>query len=356
MKTFLAILFLSAAVSYLVTPLAVRLAFLVGAVDLPGERKVHRKAMPRLGGLAIMLGFSVPWTIFYLIQNRISEIFLNYERLFAALMIAALMMFTLGFYDDVRGASAPKKFAVQFIAALMLYLNGFRITTISNPFGGVFELGLWSLPVSVLWIVGVTNAINLLDGLDGLVTGVTACMALALAVINIHTGNIIVALLTLCLAGACIGFLPHNFSPAKTFMGDCGSLFIGMMLACIGILSLFKAVTVAFFAVPLLLFGVPLYDTFSVMIGRAIRGKSLFKADKTHIHHRLLQLGWTQRQVVGFLYAVSVVLAILAVDFTINHSNYRLFFGLSAVAAVLVKIVFMWRARHPAKASPNDLR
>jgi len=220
MKTYVAILVISALATFGFTPLVRWLAFRLGAMDLPGERKVHREPMPRLGGLAVFIGFCSPWAGFYLLDNVVTETFQNYEKLFAALMLGAAAMLALGVWDDLKGLNAVQKLAVQILTAVGLYAAGFQITVLSNPFGNPIQLGFWSLPVSVLWIIGITNAINLLDGIDGLATGVTACIALSLALINILANHIIVALLTLCLAGACLGFLPHNFSPARIFLGD----------------------------------------------------------------------------------------------------------------------------------------
>ncbi len=345
MKTYLAILIMSALVTYFLTPFAKRLAFLWGAVDMPGERKIHHQPMARLGGVAVFVGFCSPWAAFYFLDNRVTATFQNYERLFGGLVIGAAMMFALGLYDDIRGAGARQKFLFQIVAALGLYLNGYRITVLSNPFGAPIELGWFSLPISVLWMVGITNAMNLLDGIDGLATGVTACIALSLAIINIAAGNIMVALLTLCLAGACLGFLPHNFAPAKIFLGDAGSLFIGLVLSCIGILSLFKAVTATFILVPILLFGLPLYDTLSVMFGRMLRGKPMFQADKTHIHHRLLELGWSQKKAVFTLYTLTLLFGFLAVEISRDREPYTALFGLAILLVVVVRIYFLWRGR-----------
>ncbi len=319
MKTYLAVLIVSALATYFLTPLVRWLALRWGAMDLPDERKIHSHPMPRLGGLAVFGGFCSPWAFFYLLENLVTARFHNYEKLFLALMLGAAAMLALGVYDDLKGANATKKFVVQIITAIGLYYGGFQITVLSNPFGPPWQLGWLSLPASVLWIVAITNAINLLDGIDGLVAGVTACIALALAIINILAGNVLVALLTLCLAGSCLGFLPHNFSPARIFLGDSGSLFIGIVLACIGILSLFKAATVTFIVVPLVLFGLPIYDTLSVMWGRLRRGAPVFQADKSHVHHRLLKLGLNQQQVATILYGITLLLGAVGIFFSLEQ-------------------------------------
>ncbi len=348
MKTYLAVLIFSALGAYFLTPFAGHLALRWGAIDQPGGRKIHKKPMARLGGLAVFGGFCIPWITFYFYGNRVSSIFLNYEKLFYSLMIGGVAMLGLGIYDDIKGANASKKFLVQIGVAVWLYFAGYQITRLSNPFGAPFELGWLSFPVTILWIVGLTNAFNLLDGIDGLATGVAICTSLALALINILGDKVLVGLLTLSLAGACLGFLPHNFSPARIFLGDTGSLFIGLVLSCIGILSLFKAATVTFVVVPVALFGLPLFDTLSVMAGRLWRGKPLFHADKTHVHHRLLRLGWNQKETAIFLWGVTLVLGTIAVDLSIRQSLRTVLFGVSMLAVLLFTIWHSWRRREEA--------
>lgn len=358
MKTFIGIFVVAALGAFFATPWARRLAHLLGALDLPSERKIHSKITPRLGGTAVFFGFCAPLLTFYIIENRVTSIFLNYEKATLALVLAGMAMLALGIYDDCKGADARKKFTIQILTATALYLfAGFRIDVLSNPFGAPIRLGWFSFPLSVLWMVMITNAINLLDGIDGLVTGVTAIIALSLGVINVMYGNIFIAVLTFCLAGACLGFLPYNFAPSRIFLGDSGSLFIGMTLGGISMYSLFKEKTATLLAVPLVLFGLPLFDTTSVMIGRWARGRPLFQADKSHIHHRLLELGLTQRQAALFLYAITLLLSVLSIS-TITNGE-----GLQAAAAFFLALAtgwLIWRMRlareAKAKCSPSNKR
>jgi UDP-GlcNAc:undecaprenyl-phosphate/decaprenyl-phosphate GlcNAc-1-phosphate transferase len=337
MKTYIGIFFVAAVGAFFATPWARRLAKRLGALDTPSDRKIHSQVTPRLGGLAIFFGFSVPLLAFYLVENRVTTIFLNYEIPTFALLGAGVMMLALGIYDDCKGADARKKFTAQILAATALYfLGGFRIDALSNPFGEPLQLGIFSFPFSVLWVVMITNAINLLDGIDGLVAGVTAIIALSLGIINVIYGNIFISVLTFCLAGACLGFLPHNFAPARIFLGDSGSLFIGITLAGISMYSLFKEKTVTLLAVPLVLFGLPLFDTTSVMIGRLARRKPLFEADKSHIHHRLLELGLTTRQAAVFLYIVTGLLSALSISSILNQDESQ------AIAALLLVLATGW--------------
>lgn len=344
-KTYIAVLVVSSLASFLLTPLVRRLAFHLKAIDQPDARKVHKVPMPRLGGLAVFGGFCVPFVFFYLLDNRVTITFQNYERLFLALMIGATLMLSLGVVDDIKGLSARQKFPFQIITALALYYGGYQITLLSNPLGDSFHLGWLSLPVSILWIVGVTNAINLLDGIDGLATGVTVCISLSLAIINILNDNILVALLTLCLAGACLGFLPYNFSPARIFLGDSGSLFIGLVLSSIGIISLFKITTATIVIVPLVIFGIPLFDTSAVFFGRLLRGDPLFRADKTHLHHRLLRMGFNHRQACFLLYGVSALLGAVAIFVNVNRTP-RLVLVTTGLAVLLaVSVLFALRKK-----------
>jgi UDP-GlcNAc:undecaprenyl-phosphate/decaprenyl-phosphate GlcNAc-1-phosphate transferase len=236
-KTYMVVLLVAAAGAFMLTPSVIRLALTWGAVDHPSSRKVHQKVMPRMGGLAVYFAFCLPWAGLYLIDNPVSAAFRDFEKRFAVLVFGATTMLLLGIYDDLKGANAGKKLIVQVGAAFVLWAGGIRIEDLAIPWSDPIDLNWFSLPVTILWIVGVTNAINLLDGIDGLVTGVTAVMAICLAIINVLSGNILLALLTLSLAGACLGFLPYNHSPARIFLGDTGSLTIGIVLGGIGVLS-----------------------------------------------------------------------------------------------------------------------
>lgn len=356
MKTYFTILLVSALAAFLLTPLVRRLAFAIGALDVPDSRKIHREPMPRLGGVAVFLGFAAPWLLLYLLDNRVAQVFRQHEMLFLALLAGGLAMLLLGAADDMRPVRAVHKLLAQGVVAAGLYFAGFRITELSVPFGAPLALGWLALPVSVLWIVALTNAVNLLDGIDGLVAGVTAIIALSLALINLLTGNILVALLTFGLAGAALGFLPYNFSPARIFLGDSGSLFVGLMMACIGTLSLFKATTATFILAPLVLFGLPLFDTTSVVFGRLRRGQHIFKPDKTHVHHRLLGLGLTQRQAAILLYVITALLGFSAVVLS-WRANAATFLAVAALAAAVFGMLgtWTWRIRRlngqPARAA-----
>lgn len=358
-KTYIAMLIISALGSWALTPLAIRLAKRWGAMDQPGPRKLQVRPMPRLGGLAVYFGFLLPWAGLYFLQNPVEAKFREFETLFAGLVFAATAMLALGIYDDIRGANAATKFTVQIAVAIVLWVFGYSIDEIRNPWGGALHLPAWfGLPLTVLWIVGVTNAINLLDGIDGLVSGVTAVLATALAVINVLSNDIVPALLTICLAGACLGFLFWNHEPAKIFLGDSGSLTIGIVLACTSIISLFDAGATRanpLLSVPLILFALPVFDTLRVMLTRIWNGVSPFKADKTHVHHHLLAMGMNHRQASWTLYAVAAGTGSFAVALTRMPLDRQL--SLSVFFAAVAGVAFMvWRLGFSggAKDGPED--
>lgn len=342
-KTYLVMLVISAVGSWALTPLAIRLAIRWGAVDQPGGRKVHLLPMPRLGGLAVFLGFFLPWIGLYFIHNPVSERFRNFETLFGGLVIGATSMLLLGIYDDIKGANALTKFSIQILVSVVLFFFGYSIDEVQNPWGGMMIVPVWvSLPVTVLWLVGVTNAINLLDGIDGLVSGVTAVLATSLAVINVLSNEIVPALLTICLAGACLGFLLWNHAPARIFLGDSGSLTIGMVLACISVITLFDSGSKKaspLLSVPFILFSLPVVDTFRVMLTRIAKGGSPFKADKNHVHHHLLALGMNHRQAAWTLYVVAAGTGAFAVALSRMPMDRQLtlsvFFAAVAGAALM---------------------
>ena len=359
-KTYLAMLVISALGSWVLTPIAIRLAHRWGAVDQPGPRKVHAKPMPRLGGVAVFMGFLLPWIGLYFLHNPVEAKFREFDTLFAGLVLAATTMLLLGIYDDIKGANAGTKFVIQISVAIGLWFLGYSIDEIRNPWGGQIVLPPWlSLPFTVLWIVGVTNAINLLDGIDGLVSGVTAVLATALAVINVLSNDIVPALLTLCLAGACLGFLLWNHAPARIFLGDSGSLTIGIVLACISIISLFDAgATKAspLLSVPLILFALPVFDTLRVMISRMLKGGSPFKADKSHVHHHLLALGMNHQQAAWTLYVVAAGTGAFAVALSRMPLDRQLTMSVF-FAAVAGGALMVWRIgfRNRPDSSADDI-
>ena len=297
-------------VALITTPVVKSLAFHVGAVDVPRDaRRMHNHPIPRMGGLAIFLGFLLSVLLF-----------LPLTRQMRGMLLGAVIIVILGIFDDIYALPAKPKFLVQIVAALIAVLMGNSISIVSNinifsddPF---WHLGWLSIPVSVLWIVGITNAVNLIDGLDGLACGVSTISSLTLLVIAMVVAEPEVALITGALAGGCMGFLPYNLNPAKIFMGDTGSTFLGFVLAVVSIQGLFKFYTIISFAVPFLMLGLPIFDTCFAIVRRLAKGQSPMVADRGHIHHRLIDMGFSQKQSVAVLYLISGMLGVSAVVLT----------------------------------------
>ena len=299
----------SFAFTFATTPLVRRFAFKIGAIDIPKDnRRMHKKPTPRIGGLAIIFGFTVATLCFAQPSRQL------YGTLSGAAIIAIM-----GVIDDCKNLPAKLKFVIQIIAALVVVFAGdIKIDVFTNP-NFLSDNPYWVLPewlsvtLTVIWIVFITNAVNFIDGLDGLAAGVSAIMSISLVFISIRVGEYSIAILGIALMGSCFGFLPFNFNPAKIFMGDTGSTFLGFMLATLPIQGVFKSYAVISFAVPLLILGLPLFDALFAMIRRILRGQSPMTADRGHLHHRLVDMGFSQKQTVFILYAISGVLGITAV-------------------------------------------
>ena len=299
----------SFAFTFATTPLVRRFAFKIGAIDIPKDnRRMHKKPTPRIGGLAIIFGFTVATLCFAQPSRQL------YGTLAGAAIIAVM-----GVIDDCKNLPAKLKFVIQIIAALVVVFAGdIKIDVFTNP-NFLSDNPYWVLPewlsvtLTVIWIVFITNAVNFIDGLDGLAAGVSAIMSISLVFISIRVGEYSIAILGIALMGSCFGFLPFNFNPAKIFMGDTGSTFLGFMLATLSIQGVFKSYAVISFAVPLLILGLPLFDALFAMIRRILRGQSTMTADRGHLHHRLVDMGFSQKQTVFILYAISGVLGITAV-------------------------------------------
>ena len=297
-------------VALITTPVVKDLAVKMGAVDVPKDgRRMHDHPIPRMGGLAIFFGFLLSVIIFCDLTSQMR-----------GMLLGAAIIVVLGIFDDIYSLRAMFKFAMQIVAALVAVLSGNVIDTLSNP--NVFsnhlywDLGLLSIPISVLWIVAITNAVNLIDGLDGLACGVSAISSMTLLVISLAISDGPVAILMAALAGSCLGFLPYNINPAKIFMGDTGSTFLGFILAVVSIQGLFKLYTIISFAVPFLMLGLPIFDTCFAFIRRIAQGKSPMHADRSHVHHRLIDMGLNQKQAVAVLYVISAILGLSAVVLT----------------------------------------
>ncbi|MGM9639673.1 MAG: MraY family glycosyltransferase [Butyricicoccaceae bacterium] len=315
-------------IAFALTPVVKSFAFKIGAIDVPkDDRRMHKTPIPRVGGLAIYLGFLVSILIFGEINADMKSI-----------LLGSVIIVLLGVIDDVVALSPKVKFVGQIAAALLPILSDVRIAVLTNPFieGEYFHLGWLSYPITLLWIVGLTNAVNFIDGLDGLACGVSSIASLTVFTIALLFSEPHVAVAMAAVAGACFGFLPYNMNPAKIFMGDTGSMFLGYILATMSIRGLFKLYTIISFIVPFIILGLPIFDTGFAIVRRLLKGQSPLQADRGHIHHRLVDMGFDQKQSVAILYAVSIVLGLAAVVFT-TSGEMKI-----AVCAVAVLLCFFF--------------
>ncbi|MHB1151154.1 MAG: MraY family glycosyltransferase [Eubacteriales bacterium] len=329
-------------ISFTMTPIVRVFAFKTGAIDVPkDERRMHSRPIPRLGGLAVFAGFSIA-----------SMVFCDMSPSLLALWFGGLIIVTLGALDDIFRLNSLVKLAVQIMVAIIPVSQGLTIKFI-NLFGQYIVLGSFEIPVTIIWIVGLTNAINLIDGLDGLSCGVSAICSLSLLLCTIMLGNNPeITIITGMLAGACLGFLPFNTNPAKIFIGDTGALFLGYTLSVLSLEGLFKTHTVLSFMIPLSIFGLPLFDTLFAIIRRILKGKNPFTADRGHIHHRLIDMGFNQKQSVGILYSVCGILGIAAVMFTMEN---LLKTGIIIVTGISIFFVNYYIIKNPMTREQSGL-
>lgn len=291
--------------SLLITPLMRKLAFKMNATDKPNYRKVHKKPIPTLGGMGIFISFMIGMFIL----QPVSSYHLS-------IMCGGFLIIVLGFFDDLYDLSPKVKFLVQFIAAfLVVFWGGLQVDFINLPFGGQFEFGLFSTTITVLWIVGVTNAMNFIDGLDGLAAGVSSIALFTIGGMAVVMNDPYVATIAFVLFFSTIGFLPYNFYPARIFMGDTGALFLGYMISVLALLG-FKNVTIISFIIPILILVVPISDTLIAMVRRFINKQPMSSPDSSHLHHRLVKFGLTQKQAVIFIYILSATFSLIAVLFS----------------------------------------
>jgi UDP-GlcNAc:undecaprenyl-phosphate GlcNAc-1-phosphate transferase len=279
--------------------------------DWPSECKVHGAPVPRIGGVAIYLGFHLPFIVCMCWAPALLRPLLAEHSLFWVGTAAALVFF-LGFCDDIRPLRPGTKLVVQAVAGIIAYVGGIRITELSLPWNAAWSTGWMSLPITLLWFLLVINAINLIDGLDGLAAGLSLFSALTLLALNFMRGEEGVAIGLAALAGACLGFLRYNFNPATIFMGDSGSYFLGFVLAALSIQGSVKRQAAVTILIPAIALGLPILDTLVAPIRRLAAGRNLFAPDKEHLHHRLLCLGLSHRKAVLALYGATILLCVLA--------------------------------------------
>lgn len=330
--------------SYMLTPHVKRFATQIGAIDVPKDnRRMHKKPIPRLGGLSIFGGFLGALLLFGVLDQTM-----------LCVLLGAIIIVALGMFDDVLALSAKLKFVVQIIAAAIpVCIGGLQIQLFTNlnPFSDepYLHLGVLAIPVTVLWIVGITNAVNLIDGLDGLAVGVSSIASVTMLAVALLIGEMAIAVTMGALTGACVGFMPYNLNPAKLFMGDTGSTFLGYMLATVSIMGLFKFYAVISFAVPFLILGLPIFDTANAIIRRLAAGRSPMSPDRGHVHHKLIDMGFNQKQAVAILYAISATLGLTAVVLTSSGEVKAIVLLATVLLVVLVGACVIYGTEHWGK-------
>ncbi|MFH1856648.1 MAG: MraY family glycosyltransferase [Candidatus Omnitrophota bacterium] len=332
---YLKIFFISGLIAFLATPLYMLFAKKRRIVDKPSARKVHKKPMPTTGGIVIWMAFMVG--VFF--AFKFNPYFMApFSERFAGIIFGSFVIILLGLYDDIKGIYPRGKLYGQIFAAIALMNYGFVIETLTNPFGpGQLSLGILSVPFTLIWILGFTNAVNLSDGLDGLAAGVSGIAAIFIFIAACWHNNYVVAFLTLALAGSVFGFLPYNFSPAKIFMGDTGSMFLGFILSAIAIEAYQKSTAVVTLLVPIITLAVPIIDTALAIVRRVARKAKIFSADREHIHHKLLIERASHKKVVLSIYFLTICFGLIA----LSMQDLRGIYG--ALALIIVGIAtYRW--------------
>ena len=314
--------------TFIQMPFTIKIAKKKGFLDVPkDERRVHKKPIPVGGGIAMVISVSILMVYFLPINKNL-----------ILTLIASLIIAISGLYDDKEGLSPKLKFLFQILAAVILIIGGMKIEFFTNPFDSndaLLILNILSIPVTIFWVCGITNTINLIDGLDGLASGVSMICAISMFFITYKMGRYDVSLVCALVAGACLGFLPFNFNPAKIFMGDTGALYLGFMLSYISISGFLKQAAILMIFVPVLILGVPVFDTAFAMVRRKLSGKSMVEADKGHLHHRLLKMGLNQRQTVVILYSISAIFGVLANLISRFHSSIALVISIGVLLIII---------------------
>ncbi|MBR6793182.1 MAG: undecaprenyl/decaprenyl-phosphate alpha-N-acetylglucosaminyl 1-phosphate transferase [Clostridia bacterium] len=336
--------------SFLCTPLAKRLAEKIGAIDVPKDaRRMHKKPIPRLGGFAIFLGFFISTMVF-------TFNFINLKLY--GVLLGAMVIVALGMADDVLALKAKYKFVVQMVAVVIPVACGVRIEWFPNFFGDTPYIPLplwWSVAVSIIWLLAILNAVNIIDGLDGLACGVSTIMTISCSAILILLQSPQVAIIAAALAGACMGFLPYNVNPAKMFMGDTGAMFIGYSLACLSIIGLFKAYAIVAFFVPVLLYLLPIFDLLFAAVRRVLTGHSPMQADKSHLHHKLIAIGFSQKQAVAILYGIAAILGFCAVLMATDDFSKPFIIIGAAFVIIMVGAFVLYRREKKAEQTEEEI-
>jgi len=320
------------------TAVVIRIARAMQMTDDPDVRKVHGSAIPRIGGVAIAAATLAMTILVLALDNAVGEAFYKVQAHVIVLLAAALFMFIIGFVDDIRNLRARTKLLAQVIAALAVCAFGVRISSVNISSWFTLDLGWLAWPVTIFWIVGITNAVNLIDGLDGLAAGISAVACGVIAILALYTGQTVMAVLMLALLGSLTGFLYFNFNPAKVFLGDSGSLFLGFLLGSSSVMCAMKSATLVGLALPAVALGIPIFDTLFSILRRILERRSIFAPDRSHIHHRLLDMGLTQRHAVILMYLVTLTAAALGMFMMVTRDAGTIV--VFACLAMLLMLVF----------------
>ncbi len=340
MNTYFALFLIATFASLTITPLVRRMCQRFKFLDVPADlRRVHRTAVPRLGGIGVYLAVIIALSTLPFVDNLLTQSLRNYVPELLRALIPATLVLCLGVYDDLRGVNATVKFIALGLIATMFYAMGGRIELLAVPlFGTVYLPPVVGFIVTIVWLVGIANAFNLIDGVDGLASGAALFSSMVILLVSLAGENPLMIVVSLVLCGALAGFLRYNFNPASIFLGDSGALFVGFMLAALSVQGTQKATTAVAVITPILAFGFPVVDTGMTMARRLVSGKPLFQGDSEHIHHMLLARGWSQRHVVLVLYAVCAVFGLLAAIFTKTSSPVTGLVLFVIVVAVVVAV------------------
>ena len=331
-----------------IVPLVIAYSKKEGLVDIPNERKIHKKPISRLGGVAIWSSTMLTFFLLVLLS------YYPYGSLLSGILLGGSLMFLLGLVDDVYNLNAKFKLFIQIAIVTIVYLLGVKIDTIINPFGGVFELGWLSYPITLLWIVGICNAVNFIDGVDGLAGSVITVNSITLAIVAVSMtpSNSISALIAFILAGSMLAFLAYNFNPAKIFMGDSGALFAGFLLASLSITGVMKTATLAIF-LPFVVLAVPIIDITFSSLRRILKGTSPFVADAEHIHHKLLKAGFSQNNTVAILTLVAIVGGAIATALVGSIGHYIIYMLVLLAIMFALSLISITRKHDNKNESEN---
>ena len=336
MKTYLFVYLGSLFLALVITPVIIWLARRLKAADHPGVRTVHKKPIPRVGGVAIFVSMICLIVPVLFLHNAIGQSFRSIQLKVITLLCAAAFMFVIGVIDDIKGLRARVKLLAQLAAAITVCAVGIRIESVAVADWLTLDFGWFSWPLTLLWIVGITNAINLSDGLDGLAAGISAVACGVIAIFAVYSGQVVMAVLMLALLGSLSGFLFFNFNPAKIFMGDCGSMFLGFTIASSSVMCATKSSALVGLALPVLVLGIPIFDTLFSMLRRFLERRSMFAPDRSHFHHKLLDLGLKQRHAVIVIYVVTLLAAGLGMFMMVTRNTNSLVIFLCVLLLLLL--------------------